>query len=503
MSEKVESTVSKNQPELFFGLVGPVGVDIDAVVENLKITLEDMGYEPVVIHLTELLEAAISRVQKSSKHTTDHQLTRDETQLSSKISSGNLFRKQVGNGAALAALGVMDIQSKRDDPTVAQPNKAYIIRQLKTVEEILLLNNIYGPKFIQISINSDNEICHRNLIDRIYKEKPSFSRAECDIEARKLMSVDQKEEENKYGQRVSKIFYLGDVFIDGSSRKTIERDIKRFIMAFFGHNSISPTYDEYGSYMAASAALRSIDLSRQVGAAIFTKYGTIISLGSNEVPKFGGGTYWGSDRHAARDYDIHQERNKDEKDRITKDILKIILSLEDVECSKNIEEILSNPKSNREIEKALIGDITEYGRMVHAEMNAITDAARDGRSLRDATMYATTFPCHNCAKHIVASGIRRVVFIEPYAKSKAPEAHRDSISIDRPDGDKVHFDTFVGISPRRFRDIFEKGSRRNKSGQISEWYEEFPKPRIKHDDEGYLRNEFIETNSILPDEILD
>ncbi|TMQ08861.1 MAG: hypothetical protein E6J90_35770 [Deltaproteobacteria bacterium] len=38
--------------------------------------------------------------------------------------------------------------------------------------------------------------------------------------------------------------------------------------------------------------------------------------------------------------------------------------------------------------------------------------------------------CHNCAKHIVASGIRRVVYVEPYVKSQAVQLHGDAILSD-------------------------------------------------------------------------
>src|SRR5690606_19175210 len=75
-------------------------------------------------------------------------------------------------------------------------------------------------------------------------------------------------------------------------------------------------------------------------------------------------------------------------------------------------------------------DAIEYGRMVHAEMNAITDAARVGHAIRGATLYCTTFPCHICAKHIIASGIARVVYLEPYPKSLAQELHEDALEVD-------------------------------------------------------------------------
>ena len=47
---------------------------------------------------------------------------------------------------------------------------------------------------------------------------------------------------------------------------------------------------------------------------------------------------------------------------------------------------------------------------VHAEQNAVADAARRGISLQGATAYVTHFPCINCAKILASSGIRMVKY---------------------------------------------------------------------------------------------
>ncbi len=66
--------------------------------------------------------------------------------------------------------------------------------------------------------------------------------------------------------------------------------------------------------MAKGASLRSLDLSRQVGAAIFSKTHEVITLGCNEVPKGGGGTYWGDDPGIdARDYKWGSDPNDEKK----------------------------------------------------------------------------------------------------------------------------------------------------------------------------------------------
>ncbi|MFD2579396.1 deaminase [Novosphingobium colocasiae] len=69
-----------------------------------------------------------------------------------------------------------------------------------------------------------------------------------------------------------------------------------------------------------------------------------------------------------------------------------------------------------------------FSRSVHAEMEAIVSVARIGKgSTVESTLYTTTFPCHNCARHIVAAGITRVVFLSNHTARVWP-----SISIGTP-----------------------------------------------------------------------
>lgn len=51
---------------------------------------------------------------------------------------------------------------------------------------------------------------------------------------------------------------------------------------------------------------------------------------------------------------------------------------------------------------------------VHAEQNAVSDAARRGVSLEGATVYITHFPCINCAKILAAAGIRCIKYHHDY-----------------------------------------------------------------------------------------
>lgn len=51
---------------------------------------------------------------------------------------------------------------------------------------------------------------------------------------------------------------------------------------------------------------------------------------------------------------------------------------------------------------------------IHAEINAIIYGAKNSISLENSTIYVTTSPCHDCAKFIVASGIKNVIYDELY-----------------------------------------------------------------------------------------
>ena len=51
---------------------------------------------------------------------------------------------------------------------------------------------------------------------------------------------------------------------------------------------------------------------------------------------------------------------------------------------------------------------------LHAEQNAIADAARRGTSIQDSTIYITHYPCINCTKFIIASGIKEIIYYDNY-----------------------------------------------------------------------------------------
>ena len=69
------------------------------------------------------------------------------------------------------------------------------------------------------------------------------------------------------------------------------------------------------------------------------------------------------------------------------------------------------------------GEDTKYNYVVHAELNAILNAG--GRSLKGARIYVDLFPCNECAKAIIQSGIKEVIYLyDKYADSLATMASK-------------------------------------------------------------------------------
>ena len=83
---------------------------------------------------------------------------------------------------------------------------------------------------------------------------------------------------------------------------------------------------------------------------------------------------------------------------------------------------------------------------------------------------------------IVAAGIQRVVYIEPYPKSLVNELYPDSIEVDAAHVRDTHvnFEPFVGVAPRRYLDLFSLGEmeRKDKLGKIREWDRSIASPRL-------------------------
>lgn len=475
-------------PELVFGLVAAIGTDLDRVSSTLSTCLSEVGYTCDEIRLSDLLRGwdGVTELKEEPL----------EERYRTYMAAGTALRRRTDMGDALAIAAMRMIRETRKKiGRAVRPRirTAYILRSLKNPEEVTTLRGTYGSGFFLIGAYAPQEQRLESLERRIadshhsYPPQPEHRRF-----AEDLIRTDETEANTTLGQNVRDTFPQSDVFVNaGGTDAELRRGLERFIALVFGYPFYTPSRDEYAMFHARAAALRSAEMGRQVGAAVALPDGTIIALGTNEVPKAGGGQYWEpiDDEPDNRDF----VTSEDTSDRIKRNNLSEVLEIlrenrwlsvkkSKLTQSERLSTSLSLMKSTR-----LMNSI-EFGRAVHAEMAAITDAAKRGVSLSGATLYTTTFPCHNCARHIVSTGIVRTVYIEPYAKSLAADFHASDISIegDPSEHTKVKFEPFVGIAPRIYMNVFEMRKRKTSDGKRIEWNRGNAQPRLSPPTLDYL-----------------
>jgi deoxycytidylate deaminase len=470
------------ETELVFGLVGALGTDIDRISHLLHLRLEAMSYVAREIHLSSLLR----EVDWQPPLTKSERL---DSYILAHMDAGNRLRREWDRPEALALLGVAKLSTERraqesDGELIAR--QAWILRQLKTPREVQTLRDVYGSRFFLIAAYSPGDERAAWLDDEIAKSRHSSDQSRWEATTSQLLSRDQSEG-GEYGQNVLDTFHRADLFVDASKAGDTEAQLERLLEVVLANPFRTPTNDEFALFEAAGAARLSAEPGRQVGAALANPQGEIIALGTNEVPRPGGGIY----REGGGDPDVPDQREfrygatpeasrTDTNDRMQREIaVEIADALRDesrdwLAADVDADDLLAVILATK------LGDLTEFGRAVHAEMSAILDAARNGHTVVGSTLYVTTFPCHNCVRHIVCAGIKNCVFLAPYAKSQAETLHSDSIAVATggPVGKKVPFNPFVGVAPRRYAELFTWQRRKRRDGSLFGWDGDTSKPRL-------------------------
>lgn len=478
--------------ELFVGVVAPAGAGAGTAAGVIahflaEQTVGGATYEVETIKASAVIREWASRqhVEAPPEHSGAGKMLAHMTGMQDL---GDRMREAAKDNSAVAIGLVAAIRRKRAELSglpegeIDHRPRAYVLDSLRHPAEVQLLRRLYGDSFVLVGVVCDPDVRRRRL------EKLHYGFGPRDETALNAFMTRDADAEARNGQHVTDTFHEADFFVDNSidaqSRETMTTmngPIRRFVDIFVGSDALQrPTMAETAMHHAHSAQLRSACLSRQVGAALVDENGNVVATGTNEVPMAGGGVYgerFGDDTSSDQRCAFRPERycssNREQNDIIDELIRDFPALLE----GRTKPEVVAALRRTR------VGGLIEFSRAVHAEMDAILSAARAGVSPRAKRLFVTTFPCHYCARHIVAAGIDEVQYIEPYPKSRATTLHRDAIttdsrrwvapscgptqspaapSVDQAGQDiedgrgKVLFRPFVGVSPRMYERAFMK-----------------------------------------------
>ncbi|TRB01274.1 MULTISPECIES: anti-phage dCTP deaminase [Rhizobium/Agrobacterium group] len=442
-SDELVTLDQRRTQELVFAMVAPIGSGASTVAELIKSKIaENFGYETNLIKVSDLINERAESLGENKVRAND----RDRVERLQQL--GNNLREKHSSDV-LAVFSIDKINHSRKDTQNGEDRRfCTIIDSLKNPEEVALLRKVYGDSFWLIGVFAPED-------KRISRLENNISNSSY---ISKIKDADY-DEGLDFGQSVRKTMNYADIFFrnDGDNTDGVGKSVDRLLNLVFGISVQTPTREEYAMQAASGVSLNSACLSRQVGAVIVSRTGEIIGQGANDVPKFRGGTYNvddGSGDNRCYKWKACQCWNDFHKDKLFDQI------------SAKLGSDTTNDLKNG-LRKTDVKNLIEFSRAVHAEMEAIMSVARQGKQgIVGSKLFTTTFPCHSCARHIVASGIETVVYIEPYPKSLALTLHSDAITTNANESEKVAFLQYEGVSPSSFSRVFGPKLERKESGKV-------------------------------------
>lgn len=328
-------------------------------------------------------------------------------------------------------------------------NNYFVIDSFRNPMEIIYFRERYGSFYV-CSVYADAKTRQQRL----------------NIDSNIFFNRDNRDQgknnalEELYKQNVSACSLMADYAINNENDKNdFYNKLIRYLCLIERPGCTQPTAEETFMNLAYILSLRSTCISRHVGAVITNNEGYIIGAGWNDV----GTGQLGCSTRCIKDFNnfatddsllsvwkdqyekFYNEgliQDYDENDYFCfKDIQsKLIINekvndvIDDFDLNSKIKSILSKEENENELNNKYINELIkitndlkeylkknlsikrlEYARSLHAEENAILQVAiNGGMGIKGGTIYVTTFPCELCAKKIYQSGIKRIVYTEPY-----------------------------------------------------------------------------------------
>jgi dCMP deaminase len=241
----------------------------------------------------------------------------------------------------------------------------FIIDSIRNPSEVIALRE--DKDFILLGINAPVELRYERANKRGRNENANT--------LYEFMQIEEKENSsNPNAQQQNTVYKMADKYVFNDS--TIEELEKRLDFTLKHERKKRPSWDKYFMNIAEVVSTRASCLRRNVGC-VLVKDKQIIATGYNGPPK----------GHPTCD--------------------------ELGGCLRDIHNVPS-------------GQRFEISRAVHAEQNAISQAAENGISTKGATIYCTNFPCVLCIRTIINAGVKKVIYKEYYPDDGTTDIARRS-----------------------------------------------------------------------------
>ena len=293
--------------ELVFAVVGHAGSGTSEVANTLAKRLEEMGVDTHVLKARSVIAAwatANGKMQPKDTASGEKKLLSDVVyfqdlgdEMRSQKIGGEADHTAVAKGLvkAIRQARAKALNQQYEAGKLIEPDgkpRTYILDSIRHPAEVELLRAIYGSAFTLIGV-----VCEENR--RMARLMDKFSEDAGRVQ--EFMERDANDKE-KHGQHVGDAFHLSDFFLDNSENRADEKgdankhwdindQLSRLVKLVKRSALLRPTVEETAMYHAHAAKMKSACLSRQVGAAVIDFRSNLISTGTNEAPKGGGGLY--------------------------------------------------------------------------------------------------------------------------------------------------------------------------------------------------------------------
>lgn len=336
------------------------------------------------------------------------------------------------NGQEYIAKIIIDKLREEND------SRNIVIDGFKNPAEVCLFREEFS-NFYLFAIDAETE-ARRERTKEIYDK---------DLECFRIDDVrDEGTDERPFsGQQVKVCMRIADILVNSDDQFVFEdgtknnqaieeygQKINGYLKLIEKPGSRTPSLDEMFMHIACSVSLRSCCLKRQVGAIIVKKGKSlnegnyILSTGCNNVPY--------GEKSCIICYRDEKKQDSIDKINFCSNCGQENISKNST-CSKCGEKLLNNYP----------GKLLDICRAVHAEEEAILQAAKLGISISGTTLYTSTDPCLLCSKKIINSGISDIIYLESYPMVQALEMLENC---------NVKRRKFEGVTSRVYNRLFLK-----------------------------------------------